>query len=85
MPNAPREPASAGTNPHSELRQAQVDEAIAFWEPLAGRRIGGEEGRQIIDNMTIFFKILIEWDAADRARGQEASRDRRPADLDAAA
>ena len=85
MTKAPPAPASASANPHCDLRQTQVDDAIAFWEPLAGRRIGAEEGRQIIDSMTNFFKILIEWDAADHAPGQKALRDRRPSDLKAAA
>ena len=85
MAKAPQAPASAGANPHGDLRQTQVDDAIAFWQPLAGRTIGAEEGRQIIDHMTNFFKILIEWDAADHASGREALRDRRPLDLKAAA
>ena len=74
MPRRQQNPAAS--NPHSELRQSQVEEAIAFWEPLAGRSVGREEAREIIDNMTTYFKILIEWDAADRRAAAAAEGNR---------
>jgi len=40
------------------------DEAIAFWEPLAGRNLTREDARQIRENLTGFFRLLLEWDMA---------------------
>ena len=46
-------------------REEQIDDAIAFWEPRMGRPISPEEAREIIDNVSALFKILLEWNAVD--------------------
>ncbi len=48
-------------SPDDLRRKAQIDDAIVFWEPFVGRPISQIEAREIIDNMTTFFKILLEW------------------------
>ena len=33
-----------------------------FWSKKYGREISIEETKEIIDNITSFFEILLEWD-----------------------
>lgn len=43
-----------------------VERAIALWEPRAGRKLRGEDAREIIENLTGFFQVLQEWERAER-------------------
>ncbi|MCP1839110.1 hypothetical protein ACVIHI_007976 [Bradyrhizobium sp. USDA 4524] len=43
-----------------------LDQTIAFWGPKYGRDLTREDARQIIENMTGFFKVLYAWDEEDR-------------------
>jgi hypothetical protein len=45
-----------------------IDQTIAIWQPRTKRRLTSEDGREIIENMTGFFRILQEWDRVDRAK-----------------
>lgn len=45
-----------------------IDQTIAIWQPLTKRQLTREDGREIIENMTGFFRILQEWDRVDRAK-----------------
>jgi hypothetical protein len=47
-----------------------IDETIAVWQKRATRRLTREDGREIIENITGFFRILLEWDRAERAAEQ---------------
>ncbi len=49
--------------------EAALEETIAFWQPIAGRELSREDARQIRENLTGFFRVLMEWDAADAGRG----------------
>jgi hypothetical protein len=44
-----------------------IDETVAIWQRRSKRRLTREDGREIIENMTGFFRILQEWDRAERA------------------
>jgi hypothetical protein len=49
-----------------------IDETVAFWQKRTQRKLTREDGREIIENMTGFFRILLEWDRADgEARNSE--------------
>lgn len=43
------------------------DEAAALFQPRTARKLTREDGREITQNLTGFFHILLEWDRADRA------------------
>jgi hypothetical protein len=45
-----------------------LDETIAFWQPRAKRTLTREDAREIIENLTGFFRVLDEWDRAERKR-----------------
>jgi hypothetical protein len=56
----------AGSACHGDF----IDETIAIWQKRTTRRLTREDGREIIENMTGFFRILLEWDKAERAAEQ---------------
>ena len=43
-----------------------ADRTIEFWQPRKAGALTGEDARQIVENVTGFFRVLMEWDAADR-------------------
>jgi len=40
-----------------------IDEAIKFWQPRMQRDLSREDARQITENLSGFFRLLLEWDA----------------------
>jgi hypothetical protein len=53
-------------------RKDFIDQTIAIWQPRSKRQLTREDGREIIENITGFFRVLQEWDRADRA--EDASK-----------
>ena len=45
-----------------------IDETVAIWQRRTERQLTREDGREMIENMTGFFRVLQEWDRAERAR-----------------
>jgi hypothetical protein len=43
-----------------------VGQTLAVWQPRSTRELTIEDGREIAENVTGFFRILSEWDAADQ-------------------
>jgi hypothetical protein len=41
-----------------------LDETLAFWQPRSPRPLSREDGREIAANLTEFFQVLSEWEAA---------------------
>jgi hypothetical protein len=39
-----------------------IDQTVDFWQERTPRSLTREDGREIIENMTGFFRILDEWD-----------------------
>ena len=44
-----------------------VMETIEFWEERSGRRVSVEEAREMIKSIIGYFKLLSEWDSADKS------------------
>jgi hypothetical protein len=40
-----------------------LNKTLAAWQPRASRELTREDARQIVENVTGFFKTLLEWDA----------------------
>jgi hypothetical protein len=55
-------------NPEQSNPESALDDTIAFWQPIAGRKLSHEDARQIRENLTGFFCLLMEWDEAETAR-----------------
>lgn len=51
----------------SSGREDFIEQTLATWQPRTKRQLTREDGREIIENMTGFFRILREWDRAERA------------------
>lgn len=43
-----------------------IEETIAHWQPLSRRVLTREDAREMIENISGFFAILLEWDEAER-------------------
>jgi hypothetical protein len=50
-----------------------VDQTVTFWQPRTSRKLTREDGRQIVENVTAFFRILLEWETADRKAATAAA------------
>jgi hypothetical protein len=51
-----------------------IDHTINVWQPHTERKLNREDGREIIENMTGFLRILQEWDRAERVEEAAAKR-----------
>jgi hypothetical protein len=43
-----------------------LDETMATWQPLSVRPLNREDAREIVSNVFGFFRILREWERAER-------------------
>lgn len=59
---------------HSEAKRRLINDARAFWEPRAGRRVGDEDARQIAENVVGFFDLLRRWDAEEKEAAPAAEK-----------
>ena len=42
------------------------ERTLAIWQPHTTRELTGEDARQIVENVTGLFAVLIEWGAANQ-------------------
>ena len=56
-----------------ETNEALVDLTLEVWQPHYERQLSREDARQIAENLTDFFRVLLRW---------KAMREARPADVD---
>lgn len=49
-----------------------IRETLEFWQPRTSRKLTEEDARQIIQNTVGFFRVLHEWDRADKAAQNRA-------------
>ena len=57
--------------PPSRYSRALLDETIALWQPHYARRLSDEDARDIIDNLSEYFRILLKWRAAGQTNGDQ--------------
>ena len=50
----------------AQVKADFLDQTVAFWQPRTSQKLTQEDGRQIIENVTAFFCVLLEWEAAER-------------------
>lgn len=43
-----------------------IDRTLEVWQPLTSRPLNNEDARQIAENVSGFFRILLEWDEIER-------------------
>lgn len=44
-----------------------IAKTLSFWQIRTSRILTKEDARQMIENMTGFFRLLAKWDAEDRS------------------
>ncbi len=54
-----------------DSKRQLIEETKRFWQARTGESISDEDARQMIENITGFFKVLIEWD--EKAKNQAKS------------
>jgi hypothetical protein len=55
----PKEDAMTILRSEDHAREAHIDTAIEIFEPRYGHKLTREDGRQIYDNLTGFFRVLL--------------------------
>jgi hypothetical protein len=69
MDSKPQRESSRNNAPAASVECGDfIDQTIAIWQPRTKRQLTREDGREIIENMTGFFRILQEWDRVDRTK-----------------
>jgi hypothetical protein len=67
-----RDPFRVGQVKGSQAASAQqndfIEETRVFWQSRTERVLTREDAREIIENMTGFFRVLLEWDRAKRTK-----------------
>lgn len=49
----------------------QIAHTRQIWQPRIGRDLTDEEARQIAENVTGFFAVLVEWSQAERSAAND--------------
>ena len=57
----------------AQVKADFLDQTVAFWQPRTCRKLTREDGRQIAENVSGFFRILLEWEAAERSANAPAA------------
>ena len=57
----------------AQVKADFLDQTVAFWQLRTSQELTREEGRQIIENVTAFFQILLEWETAERRAATAAA------------
>jgi hypothetical protein len=65
----------------AQNNNALIDRTLEFWQPRTRRDLKPEDARQMVENVSGFFRVLAEWDAdarkADATRSQREPSGRR--------
>jgi len=49
-----------------------IGQTLSVWQKRAARKLSREDGREIAENMLGFFRVLQEWEHAERMAKQKA-------------
>ena len=60
--------------PASKRTNDLIDYTLEVFQPRTSRTLTREDGRQIAENLTGFFRVLQDWDKKQKAGGDDASR-----------
>lgn len=53
------------------LRKAFLRETGRFWEMYGDQKFTSEDAREAVENISGFFQLLAEWQAAERKAAEE--------------
>ena len=52
--------------PTQREKRELIQQTLDFWQPRTPQTLTPEDARQIVENLTGFFRILLEWEHAER-------------------
>jgi hypothetical protein len=55
-----------------ENEEQFLNQSLEFWQPHSPRLLNREDARQIAENLTSFFRIISEWNFAERRTAPQA-------------
>jgi hypothetical protein len=55
-----------------------INRTIGLWQSRGRRTLSHEDARQIVENVTGFFSILLEWSRAEAVAAADDNRERSP-------
>ena len=65
---------------NDNLNDELIGRTREVWQPRIGRDLSRDEAKQIADNVTGFFGILVEWSQADQPEPANDNSDRATSD-----
>lgn len=58
----------------SRYNTAWLDRTVEVWQPLTARKLTREDALEITINTAGFFRILLEWEAAEKQRAKREDK-----------
>ena len=55
----------------TKKKNALLKKTIETWQPDTQKKLGKEDAREIIANMTGFISVLKEWEQNDHEKGED--------------
>jgi hypothetical protein len=49
-----------------KIQNQLIDRTLEFWQPRSSQTLTREDAREIIENVTGFFRVLQKWQVADQ-------------------
>jgi hypothetical protein len=49
-----------------KIQNQLIDRTLEFWQTRTSQRLTREDAREMVENITGFFRILREWEVADQ-------------------
>jgi len=65
------------------MKQPFIEQTLEVWQRRAPKALNLEDARQITENVTGFFKVLLEWEAAEHHRAHEFAKNKTRTDCHA--
>ena len=70
----------SSVKPSTAANDILIDRAIETWQPRVERDLSRDDARQIVENVSGFFSILVEWSRAEMS--EPANDTRKSSDTD---
>jgi hypothetical protein len=82
--NVPTQGPGEAAHPAAEgeadaAQRALIGHTLAVWQSRSARRLTPEDAREMIENMTGCFRLLLEWKARESTLRQSQAQQRRAA------
>ena len=52
-----------------------IDRTLEVWQPRNGQRLSDEDARAILENVTGFFTLLLEWETNEQQKKGDSQDD----------